>query len=141
MTSELSVTMLPAMCRAPQIEANTHSEYGQMKAYGLCRVSSSPTPCPCIFLYACTHAHTHTHTHTHKNSLMCTTGESYLVDLLEGFLAAQLVKNPSAMQKTPVRFLSWEDPLEKGKGTQSSILAWRIPWTVKSMGFQRVRHN
>ena len=34
------------------------------------------------------------------------------------------------MQETPVRFLGWEDPLEKGKATHSSILAWRIPWTV-----------
>ena len=41
---------------------------------------------------------------------------------------AQLVKNPPAMQETPVRFLGWEDPLEKGKATHSSILAWSIPW-------------
>ena len=34
------------------------------------------------------------------------------------------------MQETPVQFLGWEDPLEKGKATHSSILAWRIPWTV-----------
>ena len=34
------------------------------------------------------------------------------------------------MQETPVQFLHWEDPLEKGKTTHSSILAWRIPWTV-----------
>ena len=38
---------------------------------------------------------------------------------------AQLVKNPPAMQETPVRFLGWEDPLDKGKATHSSILAWR----------------
>ena len=43
---------------------------------------------------------------------------------------AQLVKNPPAMQETWVRFLGWEYPLEKGKVTHSSILAWRIPWTV-----------
>ena len=49
-------------------------------------------------------------------------------------LVAQLVKNPPAMQETCVRSLGWEDPLEKGKATHSSILAWRIPWTVKSMG-------
>ena len=41
----------------------------------------------------------------------------------------QLVKNPPAMQETWVRSLAWEDPLEKGKATHSSILAWRIPWT------------
>ena len=44
-------------------------------------------------------------------------------------LVAQLVKNPPAMQETPVEFLGREDPLEKGKATHSSILAWRIPWT------------
>ena len=37
--------------------------------------------------------------------------------------------------------LGWEDPLEKGMATHSSILAWRIPWIVKSMGSQRVRHD
>ena len=45
-------------------------------------------------------------------------------------LVAQLVKNLPAMRKTWVRSLGWEDPLEKGKATHSSILAWRIPWTV-----------
>ena len=45
-------------------------------------------------------------------------------------LIAQLVKNPPAMRETWVRSLGWEDPLEKGKATHSSILAWRIPWTV-----------
>ena len=42
-------------------------------------------------------------------------------------LTAQLVKNLPAVQQTPVRFLGWEDPLEKGKAIHSSILAWRIP--------------
>ena len=45
-------------------------------------------------------------------------------------LMAQLVKNPPAMRETWVRSLGWEDPLEKGKVTHSSILAWSIPWTV-----------
>ena len=45
-------------------------------------------------------------------------------------MVAQLVKNPPAMQETPVRFLGQEDPLEKGTATPSRILAWRIPWTV-----------
>ena len=51
---------------------------------------------------------------------------------LWAFLVAQLVKNPLAMWETWVRSLGWEDPLEeeKGKATHSSILAWRIPWTV-----------
>ena len=43
---------------------------------------------------------------------------------------AQLVKNPPAMQETWVQSLGWEDLLEKGKATHSSILAWRIPWTI-----------
>ena len=45
-------------------------------------------------------------------------------------LIALLVKNPPAMQETWVWSLGWEDPLEKGKATHSTILAWRIPWTV-----------
>ena len=45
-------------------------------------------------------------------------------------LVAQLVKNLSAMWETWVWSLGWEDPLEKRKATHSSILAWRIPWTV-----------
>ena len=46
-----------------------------------------------------------------------------------GSLVAQLVKNPPAVRETWVRSLSWEDCLQKGKDTDSSILAWRIPWT------------
>ena len=53
---------------------------------------------------------------------------------------AQLVKNPPAMWETWVRSLGWEDPLEKGKATHSSILAWRIPWT-KSIRSQRAGHD
>ena len=45
-------------------------------------------------------------------------------------LVAQLVKNLPAMQETGVQSLGWEDPLEKKKAAHSSILAWRIPWTV-----------
>ena len=44
-------------------------------------------------------------------------------------LVAQRVKNLPAMQETGVRFLGWEDHLEKGMATHSSIFAWRIPWT------------
>ena len=59
---------------------------------------------------------------------------------------AQLVKNPPAMWETLVRSLGWEDPLEKGKATHSSILAWRIPWTeepsgLQSLGSQGVRYD
>ena len=61
-------------------------------------------------------------------------------------LGGQLVKNLTAMQKTLVQFLGWQDPLQKRMATHSSILAWRIPWTeepirLQSMGSQRVRHH
>ena len=56
-------------------------------------------------------------------------------------LVAQLVKNPPTMQKTWIQSLGWEDPLEKGKATRSSILAYSIPWTVQSMRSQRVRQD
>ena len=45
-------------------------------------------------------------------------------------LVAQLVKNLLTMRETWVRSLGWEDPLEKGKATHTSILAWRISWTI-----------
>ena len=51
-------------------------------------------------------------------------------------LVAHGVKNPPAMQETCVQSLGWEDPLKKGKAIHSSILTWRIPWTVESMGLQ-----
>ena len=59
---------------------------------------------------------------------------------------AQTVKNLPAMQETRVRSLGWEDPLEKGKATHSSILTWRTPWSeepggLQSMGSQRVRQD
>ena len=61
-------------------------------------------------------------------------------------LVAQTVKNPPAMWETWVQSLGWEDPLEEGMATHSSILAWRIPWTeepggLQSMGPQRVGHD
>ena len=45
-------------------------------------------------------------------------------------LVAQMVKNPPAMRETWVQSLGWEDPVEKGKATHSSILAWRLSWTA-----------
>ena len=56
-------------------------------------------------------------------------------------LVAQLVKNLPAMWEAWVRSLGWEDPLEKGMATHSSSLAWRIPWTVESMGSQNIGHD
>ena len=60
------------------------------------------------------------------------TGEGIVYPLQYSWasLAAQLVKNLTVMRETCIRSLGWEDPLEKGRATHSSILAWRIPWTV-----------
>ena len=57
-----------------------------------------------------------------------------------------MVKNPRAIQETHVQSMGWEDPLKEEMATQSSILAWRIPWReepggLKSMGLQRVGHD
>ena len=57
-------------------------------------------------------------------------GIGYPLEYSWASLVAQLVKNLPAMRETWVRSLGWEDPLEKGKATHSSILAWRISWTV-----------
>ena len=51
-----------------------------------------------------------------------------------GSLVAQMVKTLPAMQETQIRSLGWEDLLEEGMATRSSILAWRIPWTEESSG-------
>ena len=61
----------------------------------------------------------------------------------ETSLVAQMAKNLPTKQETQVQSLGWEDPLEKGMATHSSILAWRIPWIEEpgglySMGLQRV---
>ena len=58
-------------------------------------------------------------------------GSDLICDPSGASLVAQLVKNPPAMWETWVRCLGWEDSLEKGKVTHSSILAWRIPWAVQ----------
>ena len=95
----------------------------------------------------------HTHTHTHTTSLIIQLvknlpamqeilvqflglgrsaggGISYPFQYSWASLVAQLVKNLPAIWETWVQSLGWEDPLEKGKATHSSILAWRIPWTI-----------
>ena len=61
-------------------------------------------------------------------------------------LVGQMVKNPPAMWETGVQSLGWEDPLEKGMTTPSSIRAWRIQWSeepggLQSMGSQRAGHD
>ena len=57
-------------------------------------------------------------------------GIGYPIQYSWASLVAQLVKNLSEMWETWVQSLGWEDPLEKGKATHCSNLAWRIPWTV-----------
>ena len=56
-----------------------------------------------------------------------------------------MLKKQPAKQKTWVRSLDWEDPLEKGRATHSSILAWRIPWTEEpgdySLQTERLGHE
>ena len=54
---------------------------------------------------------------------------------------AQTVKKPSTIQETWVRFLVWEDSLEEGMATHSSILAWRIPWTEEPGGYSPWGHK
>ena len=61
-------------------------------------------------------------------------------------MLAQTVKNLWAMQETQVQYLGWEDPLEKGMASHSSILAYRIPWaeesgSLQSIGSQRVGYD
>ena len=53
-----------------------------------------------------------------------------IIVYFQASLLAQLVKNLPAKRETYVQSLGWEDPLENRKATHSSILAWRIPWTV-----------
>ena len=61
--------------------------------------------------------------------------------ILLGFPGGSAGKELPAIRETWIQSLGWEDPLEKGKVTHSSILAWRIPWTVWSMGLQRIAQD
>ena len=66
--------------------------------------------------------------------------------MIHASLVAQMVKNLPAMQEAQVQSLGWEDPLEKGIATLSSILAWGIPWIqepggLQSMGLKTVRED
>ena len=49
-----------------------------------------------------------------------------------------MIKNPPVVLETWVRSLGWEDPLEKGMATHSSVLAWRVPWTEEPDGLQSI---
>ena len=82
-----------------------------------------------------------------KPKVFMSTKLSCFIGLIWASLVAQTVKNPPAMQDTSVQSLGWEDPLEEGMATHSSILAWRIPvdrgtWqaTYSPWG-RRVGHN
>ena len=70
----------------------------------------------------------------------------WALNIIGASLVTQMVKNLPAMQDTQVQSLSWADPLEKRMATNSSILAWRTPWTEDPGGLysswgRRVRHN
>ena len=108
--------------------------------------------CPCVGSPVTAYSPLH-HPHPHLCTLYTTLSHSltlkysYLLFKYEcelcfasdqASLVAQLVKNLPAMWETWVQSLTWEDTLDKGKATHSSILPWRIPRTVQSMGSQRV---
>ena len=74
------------------------------------------------------------------------TNKTVYISVVGASLVAQTVKNLPAVQEIWVPSLVWEDHLEKGMATYSSILAWRIPWTeepggLQYMGLQRVGHD
>ena len=78
--------------------------------------------------------------------LFCFLAIPHFFLLVWASLVAQLVKNQPAVRETWVQSLGWEDPLEEGKATHSSALAWRIPMAEEpggpqSTGSQRVRHE
>ena len=60
---------------------------------------------------------------------------------VKGFPCGSAGKESAAMWETWARSLGWEDPLEKGKVTHFSILAWRVAWTAQTMGLQRAGHD
>ena len=91
------------------------------------------------------------HTRYHSHRARCTVGDGltplsstpyshfFITSIEKGTylwasLVAQMVKNLPAIQETQVQSLGWEDPLEKGMATHSSILAWRISWTKEPGG-------
>ena len=115
-------------------------------------------------IYVCVHTHTHTHNFPGSSDgkeSSCNAGDlswipglgrspgkgiGYRLQYSWASSVTQRVKNLHAVWESWVRSLGWEDPLEKGKATPSSILAWRIQWAeepgrLQSMGLQRVRHD
>ena len=118
-------------------------KYFQMHVYRKCGV--------CMCVYICIYTHTYIHTGFPSSSVGKesaynsgdpgsipgsgrSTGEGigYPLQYSWPSLLAQLVKNLPAMREIWIWTLGWEDPLEKGTATHSSILAWKIPWTLYS---------
>ena len=91
----------------------------------------------------------HLHLPTSRQSLSVTrvcVAKNLCLIFFWASLVAQIVKNLPEMRETWIWSLDWEDPLEEGKATHSSILAWRIPWTeepggLQSVGLQRVGYD
>ena len=76
-----------------------------------------------------------------NQSILKEINPEYSLEELMTSLVAQIVKNPPAIQETWLRSLGWEDPLEEGMATHSSVLVWEIPmhrraWQATSMGSQ-----
>ena len=79
---------------------------------------------------------------SHKHPILI----NHFLPIIWGFPGGARVKDLPAKAGDPARLLDQEDPLEKGMATNSSILAWKIPWTeepgrLQTMELQRVRHN
>ena len=98
-----------------------------------------------------THTHTHTHMHTHRTQrkiekfkLFPWVGkirwrrDRLPTPVFLGFTCGSAGKYSSCNVGNLGSIPRWEDPLEKGKATHSSTLAWKVPWTMQSMRSQRV---
>ena len=79
--------------------------------------------------------------HRHGQPSIRGCGISHYPTWLRASLAAQSINNLPAMQETQVQLLSWEDALEKGTATHSTVLAWRIPWKEEPKGLQSMGHK
>ena len=109
----------------------------------ICAYIEQAFKCMCVsFMYVCVLCeHMCICVRTHAG-LLCASVCEYasmcvFVHMCARSLVAQLVESPPAMWETPVQPLGREDPLEKGTATHSSVLAWRVPWTVQ----QRAAHD
>ena len=95
------------------------------------KLSPKELLCVCVCVFPVLRMTSHSVTNKLKNFWIMSNAQfNCSPSIMRASLIAQLVKNLPTLQETLVRFLSWEDPLEKGKATYSSILAWRIPWTL-----------